>query len=294
MAAGAMTASLGDGGLGAEGPSLEGILERAPGENFPVALRCLPQALRRDLMALYAFARFTDELGDSAPGDRRARLDAWEGELDLAFRGAASHPVMRHLQPTLLARSLPRQPFADLIEANRRDQYLVRMASWPELVESCRYSANPVGRLVLALFAADEPERARRSDDVCTALQVLEHCQDVREDWRAGRIYLPADELASAGVAPEELDLSPAPCGLRAVVAHQVERARERLASAPDLVASLGGWARLAVAGFAAGGVATADALERHRFDPSDGAPRPRRRDGLRHAFRLLAARRSA
>jgi phytoene/squalene synthetase len=148
-----------------------------------------------------------------------------------------------------------------------------------------------VGRLVLALFDAATPERVSASDSICTALQVLEHCQDVREDWENGRIYLPADELNAAGVEPADLGRSPAPPALRQVVAVQVGRARQGLAAAPGLVASLGGWARLAIAGFAAGGLATADAFERRAFDSSAGPPRPRRRDLLRHGVRLLVAR---
>ena len=272
-------------------PNLGEILDRAPGENFPVALRCLPRALRRDLLALYAFARLTDELGDEAPGDRLVHLDAWQEELDRAFRGTATHPVMRELERTLAARPLPRQPFLDLIEANRRDQRVERTGSWDELLDYCRLSANPVGRLVLALFDAATPERVSASDGICTALQVLEHCQDIREDWERGRIYLPADELAAVGVVPGDLGRRPAPAALRHVVAVQVGRAREGLAGAEGLVASLRGWARLAIAGFAAGGLAAADALEREGFDSSAGPPRPRRRDLLRYGAKLLVAR---
>ncbi len=118
------------------------VLARADGENFPVALRLLPRELRRDLLALYGFARLADTLGDEAEGDREALLDALETELDLAFEGRATHPLLRRLEPTLRSHSLPARPFRRLVEANRRDQRVQRYPSFAELRGYCALSAT--------------------------------------------------------------------------------------------------------------------------------------------------------
>ncbi len=264
------------------------IRSTASTENFPVALRVLPAALRADLLAIYDTARLIDELGDEAPGDRLALLDAVEAELLDAFEGRARNPVLAALVPTLHRRSLPREPFLRLIEANRRDQHEPAMASWTELVESCHFSANPVGELVLHCLGAAQPRLIALSNDVCTALQVVEHCQDVAEDAAAGRVYLPRDELASWGCDAAGLQRSPAPMALRRVIATQVGRVRGLLRSGPPLAAMLSGWGRVIIAGFVAGGVATCDALARAGFDANSRPARPRRRDIASRALSVL------
>jgi len=267
----------------------EPLLGRAGGENFPVAPRFLPRLLRRDLLAIYGFARLVDDLGDDARGDRLALLDALERDLDRAFAGEAQHPLLRRLAPVLRERALPRAPFARLIEANRRDQRERRIARWEDLLGSCADSANPVGRLVLHLLGAATPERIALADAVCSALQVLEHCQDAAEDYtQRDRIYLPATDLRSAGAAERDLAAVPSPPAVRRVVAQQVRRAEALLEASEPLVASLSGWGRVLVAGFAAGGRATADALARAGYDVGSATPRPRRRDVLRHALVIL------
>jgi squalene-associated FAD-dependent desaturase len=184
---------------------------------------------------------------------------------------------------------LPREPFLALIEANRRDQVVTRYQSWSELEGYCALSANPVGHLVLALFGAATPERILRSDDICTALQLVEHCQDVAEDLRRGRVYLPAEDLARHGCSEADLDAAAASPALRAVLSCEAERARDLLGAGVPLVASLRGAARVAVAGFVAGGLATVDALERVQHDVlAHPAPRPRRTRLVRHGVRLL------
>jgi squalene synthase HpnC len=252
-----------------------------------VALRWLAPELRRDLLAVYGFARLADDLGDEAPGDRLARIAELEAELDRAFEGRATHPLLRELTPALRRRGLPREPFARLIEANRRDQRETRMASFEALLDYCRLSANPVGELVLGIFGAARPENLPLSDAICSALQVVEHLQDVAEDAARGRIYLPADELAGAGCREVELRRAPASPALRCVVARQAERARALLAQGEPLVANLRGGARLAVEAFAAGGHAALDAIERADFDVVSATRRPRRFDAARHALRI-------
>lgn len=262
------------------------VLAKARRENFPVALRLLPRAARRDLVALYGFARLVDDLGDEAPGDRLAALAAVEADLDRAYRGSARHPLLRRLEPVLRERDLPRELFARLIEANRRDQHVHRYPSWQALREYCALSANPVGRLVLRVFGAATPQRDEWSDSICSALQLIEHCQDVAEDYARGRVYLPAEDLERFGCHGAELGDVPATRALRGVIGFEVARARKLLACGEPLLRELRGYARLAVAGFAAGGHAACDALERAGFDPS--ARRPHRRGVARWTIRLL------
>jgi phytoene synthase len=264
---------------------------RAAGENFPVALRVLPASARDLLMRVYAYARFVDEVGDSAPGDRLRLLDLVERDVRAAAAGDAQISVVRALAPDLASRStggLDAEALLDLIEANRRDQTVLSYASFADLLGYCRLSAAPVGRLVLQIAGADTPANRTASDRVCAALQVLEHCQDVGQDARAGRVYLPADDLQEAGVQREDLLAATAGRGLRDVVALQVSRAEALLEDGDVLVRRLGGWPRLAVAGYVAGGRATADALRRADFDVLDGAVTPSRTGTARRAVALL------
>ena len=265
------------------------LLDRAKTENFPVASRLLPRRLRGHLLALYGFARLVDWAGDEAPGDRLALLDSLEADLDSLYAGEPPrHELLRRLAPSVAACALPAAPFRDLIEANRRDQRVHRYPSFDALLGYCALSANPVGRLVLHVFGRATPERLERSDAICTALQLAEHWQDVGEDARAGRIYLPQKDLARFGCDEAMLVAGSASPALRALLAFEVARARALLERGAPLVGMLVGRERLAVAGFVAGGHAALDAVERRRFDVLPGAPRPRRRDVLRHALRAL------
>jgi squalene synthase HpnC len=220
------------------------VLDRASTENFSVASLVLGRATRGHLLAIYGFARLVDELGDAVGGDRLAHLDDLERDLDRIYDGQAfgpRHPIMRRLAPSVRALALPRGPFERLIEANRRDQVQAVYRTFDELVEYCDLSANPVGELVLHVFGAATPERIAMSDDVCTALQVVEHLQDVDEDREErGRVYVPAGEGDDFAA-----------------------RARTLLDRGAPLVGTLRGRARLAVAGYIGGGRAALDALER-------------------------------
>jgi squalene synthase HpnC len=264
----------------------ESVLGRAGGENFPVALRWLPRALRGDLLAIYGAARLIDQAGDAARGDRAALLDELERDLRAAFTGDARHPLLRRITPLAAAHGLTPDPFVRLIDANRFDQSTPDLASWGELQDYCRLSAEPVGELVLRVFGQSSDANLRDSGAVCTALQVLEHCQDVAEDARAGRRYLPGDDRARFGCGDSDLFAVPAPESLRRCIALQVERARALLVRGDALCARLRGLARPVVAGYAAGGWATAAALERAGFDPNSRSVRPRPIATLRHALR--------
>jgi squalene synthase HpnC len=263
------------------------VMQRTAGENFPVAPRVLPSRWREPLLAIYGFARLVDEIGDSATGDRLALLDALEDDLGRAFTRDARHPLLRRLAPWLRTHDLPGEPFARLIEANRRDQRLTAVSTWEELLAYCALSANPVGELVLRVFGCAGPEEIRLSDAVCSALQVIEHCQDVFEDHARGRVYLPAEDLARHGCATSELAGPAAGPALRRVVACELERARALLERGASLVGRLRGWARFGVAGYVAGGLAASDALLRTGCDVGSREARPRRPDLLRHAVPL-------
>ena len=268
-------------------PTAGAAMARAAGENFPVASRLLPRRDRSHLFAVYGFARLVDELGDAGPhtpqgrvDDRLAALDWVELELGRAYEGSAEHPLIAALQPSLQECALPREPFARLIEANRVDQRVNRYQTWEQLRGYCALSANPVGEIVLGIFGLATPARITLSDSICTALQLIEHCQDVAEDFAADRIYLPAEDLARFGCTPADLagdrggEVAQGGEPLRAVLAFEVKRARELLADGAPLIDELRGGERLAVAAFVAGGRAALEAIERARYEVLSGPPR--------------------
>jgi squalene synthase HpnC len=254
-------------------PAAAEVMARAHGENFPVASRLLGRGARADLLALYGFARLLDELGDSLAGDRLAALGWLEAELDRAFAGEAEHPLLVRLQPTLRSHALPREPFLRLIEANRLDQRVTRYRTWEQLRGYCALSADPVGELVLGVFGKASGERIALSDSICTALQLIEHCQDVAEDLAAGRVYLPLEDLERFGATEADLAARRVEGALRAVLAFELARARSLLSDGAPLLDRLRGRQRLAVAAFVAGGRAAAEAIERADFQVMGGPP---------------------
>jgi squalene synthase HpnC len=239
------------------------LLGRARHENFSVAPWFLPARRRRDLMALYGFARLVDEIGDELDGDRLAMLDWADAEIERAAAGTATGPIFRDLTDVIERHALPLQPFHDLVEANRVDQSTHHYQTFEDLRGYCRLSAEPVGRLVLATFGAATEERLVWSDDVCTALQLVEHWQDVGEDAARGRVYLPAEHLDRFDCTASDLLAAHAGEALSMLMLSEVRRARGLLLrSGVALVASLHGRLRLLVAGFVAGGHAGLDAIE--------------------------------
>ena len=293
--------------------SAEDILRFAPQENFPVALRVLRRPLRQDLLALYGFARFVDNLGDDpmddsgnlrSTEDRLADLDAAEHELDLALDGAATHEIFVRLGKTARRCRLGREDFVKLIDANRLDQTKSRYETWQDLMDYCELSANPVGRIVLDIFEADAtgrksaaakmpssqkaaqteaasreenatdgkdkaiatPENIALSDKICSALQVAEHLQDIGEDYREGRIYLPQSHWERFGCGEDDfatsVERSITSLPLRRLVLHEAERARQMLRDGAPLIKKLRGGQRLAMIGFVAGGHAALDSVE--------------------------------
>jgi squalene synthase HpnC len=272
-------------------PHAGAVMSQARAENFPVGGLLLGRRLNRDLLALYGFARLVDDVGDEASGDRLVLLDDLERDLDLIYRGGVpTHPVLQRLVPTVWEHMLPADPFLRLIEANRMDQAVSRYATFADLLGYCRLSADPVGELVLRVSGAASPQAIGLSDRICSALQVVEHLQDVGEDYARGRIYLPAETLARTGCREADLAAPSAGPGLRRAVEELAGRARAMLVQGRPLLGHLGGRPRLAVAGFIAGGEATLDALELGAYDVLGARPR-RTRSGMARALaRVLAS----
>lgn len=255
------------------------VAAKAAGENFPVALRLLPSAKRRYLMAVYVFARTADDIGDRAPVAERSGLLA-DLEADVRRLYGSSSPrlsAVRGLREAVTECGIPMQPFVDLIEANRQDQVVTRYQTAEDLFGYCRLSANPVGRIVLYVFNVFSAERADLSDSICTGLQLAEHWQDVAEDYADGRVYLPTADMAEYGCAEQDLAEPHASPALRELMAFEVNRARALLDAGAPLVGTLSGAARLAVAGYLAGGRAALTAIEAADYDVLAVTPRPGR-----------------
>jgi len=176
-------------------------------ENFNVVSWLLPKSLHQHFHNVYAYCRWADDLGDEVPDPMRALqlLDWWERELDLCYGGKPSHPVFVALRQTVLAKDIPKQPFADLLKAFRQDQTRKRYPDWGSVLGYCVYSANPVGRLVLCLCGYRDHQRQRLSDATCTALQLANFWQDVSRDLDKGRIYIPLDAAAAQGLTENDI-----------------------------------------------------------------------------------------
>jgi squalene synthase HpnC len=257
-------------------PDTETVLGQAGAENFPVASRFLPRAVRDHLLAVYGFARLADDIGDEAEGDRLAHLDWLSAELERSARGEATHPLLQRLTPTIRRFDLPLDPFSRLIEANRHDQANRRYETFADLVDYCRLSATPVGELVLRIFEVSTAARIALSDDVCIALQVVEHLQDVAEDVARDRVYLPQKDLRAFGSSEAELRAFRTTPQLRSVLRYEAGRARRLFGSAAALTRQLPLQPRLAVCGFAAGGLAALDAIESAGYEVLTQKCRPR------------------
>ncbi|MEV5751602.1 squalene synthase HpnC [Actinoallomurus sp. NPDC052308] len=271
--------------------SAEGVIYKARRENFPVASRLLPRGYRRHLMAVYGFARFIDDIGDEAPpADRLRLLDVVEDDLTRLYAGrTAQVPAVGALKRTVSEYAIPAEPFRRLIRAGRRDQAVTRYESFEELLAYCELSANPVGHIVLHVFGVADQRRCALSDQVCSALQVIEHCQDVGEDYTRGRVYVPGADLRRFGCTDDDFARATTPDRLRRAVALQTTRATALLDAGTALVPALTGPARVAVAGYIAGGRATIAALTAADHDVLGRAVRPRRTRLLTTWLRVLA-----
>ena len=275
------------------------VVANASGENFPVALRLLPQRYRRHLTNWYFFARLTDDLGDEVRGEwgdgesphergvqggrppglaqlRLGLLDELAADVDRIYQGGTpTLPVTRAMSETVRDCHVPAQPLLDLIQANRQDQQVTRYQTFEDLARYCELSANPVGQVVLYIFDAATPERIALSDRICTALQLAEHWQDVAEDLAHGRIYLPAEDLDRYQCTEADLAQPTAGPAVRDLMRFEVDRAARLLDEGAPLVGTLRGAARLAVAGYLAGGRAALASIRKHQYDVLSATPKP-------------------
>ncbi|HUP00297.1 MAG TPA: squalene/phytoene synthase family protein [Gemmatimonadota bacterium] len=252
-------------------------------ENFPVRAPFLPRRARDDLAAVYAFCRATDDLGDEHAGDGPAALEAWEEGVRRALAGEPPResPFLAALAETAARRRLPSDLFLRLIEANRRDQTMDRYPDEAALIDYCRHSATPVGRMVLGIVGVDEPLDPEASgplvqlaDATSIGLQLANFWQDLARDWAQGRCYLPLDVCARHGVDPAlELSRARASKALTGVVAEMVVWARDFLARGWPLAGHLTLRWRPLVRGFTRGGWAVCDAIAAQGGDTLTARP---------------------
>jgi squalene synthase HpnC len=244
-------------------------LARRHYENFTVASRLLPRRLRQHVCNVYAYCRWADDLADEIGDPQRslALLDWWETQLHDCYDGRAAHPVFVALSETIREFNIPQRPFSDLLVAFRQDQRVTRYESAADVLNYCRYSANPVGHLVLYLGQCHTPERVVLADSLCTGLQLANFCQDVARDWDRGRIYLPQGACRQFGYDEAAFARREANDAFRQLLAAQVTLAEALLCGGLPLAAEMPRGLRLPVALFAAGGLATLDAVRRQRYD---------------------------
>jgi squalene synthase HpnC len=222
-------------------------------------------------------------VGDAPAADTAAfrlrLLDDLDADVGRLYAGQApDNEVIAQLAATVSECGVPAGLFQDLIQANRQDQQVTRYQTFDGLAGYCKLSANPVGRIVLYVFGAFTPERASLSDHICTALQLAEHWQDVAEDYGNGRIYLPGEDLRTFGCTEQDLAAPSAAARVRELMTYQVIRARALLDAGAPLIGSLKGAARLAVAGYVAGGRAALAAIEAADYDVLEATRQPSKR----------------
>ena len=238
-------------------------------ENFHVASFLLPKRLHQDFYNVYAYCRWADDLGDEI-GDRAESLrllEWWRGELDGMYQGRATHPVFVALDETARRHQIPRQPFADLIQAFVQDQTVTRYPSWDELFGYCRCSANPVGRLVLYLCGYSDEARQRLADSTCTALQLANFWQDVTVDLLKDRVYIPLDVLERHDCRIEDLFARRFTSGFREPMREIVAKARELFLEGLPLTGMVDRRLALDLDLFSRGGLRVLDKIERQDYD---------------------------
>lgn len=244
-------------------------LARSHYENFSVASLLLPASLRQHFYNVYAYCRWADDLADETASAPEALdlLSWWESELLRCYAGEATHPVFVALRSTIDEFAIPREPFQDLLVAFRQDQTQQRYGTFDELLDYCRYSANPVGRIVLYLGRCPTPQHFALSDSLCTGLQLANHWQDVARDYAKGRVYLPQEDLERFGVAEQALGARYASESFRGLLQFEVERAAQLLHDGAPLCREVAAPLRLQVTLFLHGGLAILDEIRRANYD---------------------------
>ena len=240
-------------------------LARSHYENFSVATWFLPRRLRQHFYNIYSYCRISDDLSDEVgdPVQSLELLDTWESELDACYAGNSRHPVFVALAETVNNCEIPRQTFADLLTAFRQDQRVSRYETFQDVLGYCRYSANPVGHLVLYLCGYRDAERQRLSDFTCTALQLANFWQDVAVDFAKGRIYLPLEDMRLCRVSEEDIAEGRATPQFLELMEFEVGRARQWFAQGLPLIDKVDGGLKIDIELFSRGGLAILNAIER-------------------------------
>jgi len=268
-------------------------------ENFHVVSFLLPKRLHQDFYNVYAFCRWADDLGDEI-GDKQESLRLlgwWREQLDAMYAGQASHPVFVALRGTIGAHGIPQEPFADLIRAFVQDQTVARYQTYGELFAYCRYSANPVGRLVLRLCGYSDAERVRLSDATCTALQLANFWQDVTVDFEKDRVYIPLETLHRHGSSVHEIHARRVTPAFRAAMREVVDRAQSLFEEGLPLARMVDRRLSLDLDLFSRGGMRVLEKIRERDYDVLSGRPAISRGDRLRllaGAMARIAFRRAA
>jgi squalene synthase HpnC len=264
-------------------------------ENFHVASWFLPKALRPHFHSIYAYCRISDDLGDEVPDAAQALalLNLWGRELDACYAGHARHPVFVALAETIRACAIPKEPFADLLVAFKQDQTIKRFATMDEVHAYCRYSANPVGRLVL--YACGEVTPAKQedffllSDATCTALQLANFWQDVSVDWLKGRVYIPQSDMQRFGVTDETIQQGTATPEFRALLKYEVDYARSLFHQGLPLIGKVNRDLALDLDLFSRGGLEILRAIEQRNYDVLSARPAISKTTKLQLALRAVS-----
>jgi len=261
-------------------------------ENFNVVSWLLPKELHQHFYNVYAYCRWADDLGDEIPAKDRALelLGWWETELDACYEGRPSHPVLVALRETVVAKEVPKKPFADLLKAFRQDQMVKRYATWDAVLDYCVYSANPVGRLVLYLCGYRDEERQALSDATCTALQLANFWQDVSRDLEKGRIYIPLDRAAAHGLSEQEIVEKKFDQRYVVLMKELIEYTRGLFRKGMPLAKMVEGKLSVDLAMFSRGGMAVLDAIEAIGYDTLNRRPEVSKGKQVRLLGRAIVA----
>jgi squalene synthase HpnC len=244
-------------------------------ENFSVATWFLPSQLKQHFYNVYAYCRISDDLGDEVgnPQQSLALLDAWEQELNACYAGSPRHPVFVALRETIQQFGIPKHEFSDLLIAFRRDQTITRFPTFADVLDYCKYSANPVGHLVLYLGGYSDAERQQLADYTCTALQLANFWQDVAVDHGKGRIYLPLESLERFGVTEDDIAHRRFTPAFRELMKFEVQRARDLFARGLPLVNQVRPELALDIELFSRGGQEILNAIEAQDFNVLKSRP---------------------